>query len=416
MKRCLLLSLMLCALLGGLPLYGQLSKLARSANAGSKAEELLTQAGKVPSATASAALRTSSVSLGTSAGAIKPSSATIKPSSSSLESSLAQRIAQLERENAALSAKILQEKNYQARLFDRAALATFRAMPDSDLPLNSFTGTVFEVTRNGKKEVFGVVATHALQDPFETPGMLDRKFRAVIVRQNKTIVLPARVVQVSSSAMGDVSLVKFQPKDETLFEPITLEDVPLTFPAQGYSQGYACNLLAKQTFQLTGQTSIGILKAHLPAALLGQRAGFCGSPVFTKDFKFVGVHVGSSYNTNDGFIAPVRLLEGLVDAFHSAQATPYAIELGGKEIVRLAMDEYIARMEFLDANQQVLWQYHTQAKFSLVPAETKLQDSPDVAFIRLKIGKTHWIENENREYIVEDTFSPRTVLVPWSSK
>ncbi len=329
---------------------------------------------------------------------------------------LQKQLAQLQREHALLVAQNAKEQSYQTRLFDRAKRATFRAVPNEQFPASTFTGTVFEVLHNGRKEVFGAVAMHILQDVTNTPGMLDKDFSVVIVRGNRFRTLPARVVQLSSSAMGDIALVKFRPEDERLFQPLSLEEISLSFPAQGYAQGYACNLLSKQTFPIVGNTSIGMLKSHLPAAEKGKRAGFCGSPVFTTDFKFAGIHVGSSYKDNTGYIAPLSVLQNLVDSYHTPNTQPQVLLLAGKEIGRLAIDEHAIRIEFLDADYQVIWEKNTKYKFSLTEAEQKIQQLHNVSFIRLHLRKSYWHMDKHGSHLLENSSSPRVIVTPWLSK
>ena len=329
---------------------------------------------------------------------------------------LEKQIAQLQRAHERLLIQNAKESTYQTRLFNRAKQAVFRAMPKHKGSVNTYTGTVFEVRRNGRKEVFGTVAMHALQDVFATPGMLGKEFSALVVSGTQVKTIPARIVQLSSSAMGDLALVKFQPEDERLFRPLSLEEVSLSFPAQGYAQGYACNLLSKQTFSIVGNTSIGMLQAHLPAVDQGQRAGFCGSPVFTTNFRFAGVHVGSSYETNAGYIAPISVLQKLVESYHNPGKHVQSIVLADKEIGTLTITEYVARIEFLDANKQVIWEKETHSKFSLRNAEQELLQHPNTAFIRLYVGNSHWHTDEHGSYVLDDEYHPRVIETAWPAK
>lgn len=329
---------------------------------------------------------------------------------------LQKQLLSLQRKHERLLRQNANELAYQTRLFDRAKQAIFRALPDTKLPANTYTGTVFEVRHNGRKDVFGTVAMHALQDSFETPGMLGKEFSALVVSGGKFRTIPARIVQLSSSAMGDLALVKFRPEDERLFRPLSLEDFSLSFPAQGYAQGYACNLLSKQAFPIVGNTSIGMLQAKLPAAPMGQRAGFCGSPVFTTDFKFAGIHVGSSYETNAGYIAPIPVLQKLVESYYKPGSQVQSVSLAGKEIGTLTITEFVARIEFLDDHKQVLWEEETLSKFSLRKAEKALHQYPNTAFIRLHVGNSHWKTDEKGSYVINDEYRPRIIETAWNAK
>lgn len=327
--------------------------------------------------------------------------------------SLAKRIAELKQENAKLAAQNLQEREYQNKLFDRARRALFQALAYQDSPGNALTGTIIQVNRKGKKEIFGVIASHALQGVPYLEGSLGQGFQAVYVHDNVAHVIPAKVVQFSPSSMHDLALVKFPAEYEPLFEPIVLEDFKLKLPIQGYSQGYACNLLSKQTFPIMGRTSIGMLTSHLPAAELGQRAGLCGSPVFTKDFHLAGIHIGSSYDTNVGYIAPVSAIKNLVRSYHSSKGIkPVSLKLAGREIGRLAVDEYVSRVELLDEHFNPLWKEDTQIKFSLTQAERELANYPKAAFIRLTVGHSFWEQGPKGSYVLDDASNPRIIITP----
>lgn len=333
-------------------------------------------------------------------------------SHSRLSSALA-RIVELERENARLAAQNLQERQYQSQLFDRARRAVFRALPYKNSPANAFTGTLIQVTHRGKKEIFGVVASHTLQSVPFLDGLLGREFQAVYIHNNVAHTIPAKIVQFSPFTMRDLALVKFPAEYESMFDPIVLEDFHLELPTQGYSQGYACNILSKQTFPIVGINSTGTLTSRLPAAELGQRSGLCGSPVFTTDFHLMGIHIGSSYKTNVGYIAPVSAIKNLIQAYHApAQSKPFSLSLAGREIGRLAVDEYLSRIELLDEHYRTLWKEDTQAKFSLANAEQELASYPQAAFIRLTLGHSSWEQGPKGTYVFDDNSNPRIIITP----
>ena len=330
--------------------------------------------------------------------------------------SLLRRIEKLTRENNELANKNFQERVYQNKLFDKSRRATFRALPNKRSYGNAFTGTLVRVKRKKRTDVFGVIAAHTLRDNFMQEGMLGKEFTAVYIHGNVAETIPAKVVHFSPSEMGDIALVKFPAKYEPLFEPIALETQELTLPAQGYSQGYACNLLSKQTFPIVGKSSTGMLTSRLPAAELGQRAGLCGSPVFTTDFQLAGIHVGSSYESNMGYITPISTLKNLIDSYYNPGIKPQLITLAGKGIGHLAMDEYVSRIEMLNARGNVVWEYNTMSKFSLSKAEAELATRTDVAAIRLTVKKAVWQEAPDKtQQINYDLALPRFILTKWTS-
>lgn len=332
-------------------------------------------------------------------------------SSSISRAALMDRIARLEAENIRLRLRNEQERAYQAQLFTKGRQAIFRAIPTLTKPTNSYTGTVFQVQHQSEQEIYGVISTHALKATPNEEGMLNQHFAALVELEDGSAVIPAEVVQAMPSSMGDIALVKFSPEDEQKFEPLELETEPKVLPAQAYAQGYACNLLATQTFPLTGTTSLGALTGKLPAANKGDRAGFCGSPVFNQAFQLTGIHVGSSYITQTGYVAPASLLRRAVQALHNPQLKPFVLRLNGTVLAELAADEFVSQVQLLDAQQNVLWTRNTTGKFSLTAVQRLLNEMPGVAFIRLTIGQTHWMESEQGPYLFNDVSSPRIVLV-----
>ena len=335
----------------------------------------------------------------------------------SLGKSIRTQITRLTQKTGELRVSAL-ERKYQSALFNKARRATFRALPKEESSLsNPFTGTTFWVQHKGKREIFGVVAAHTLQDMYITEGMLGREFNAVVVNGNIARTIPAQIVHFTPPSMGDLALVKFPASYERFLHPLELKEVELDLPAQGYLQGYAQNILTRQIFPIIGKTSQGSFVSQLPTAQLGERAGLCGSPVFTTDFQWAGIHVGSSYKTNSGYIVPVAVIEDLVKSYYHPQLQPQSIMLGDREIGRLAMDEYVVSLELLNINQRTLWKYDTQSKFSISAAQEKINQIPGVAFVRLTIGRAHWSDvNADAHIIYDGSFNSRVVTVPWVGK
>ena len=328
-----------------------------------------------------------------------------------------QLLAEIERlklEDARLQMQLAQQNQLQARIFDHTQRAIFRALPTTQGPVNSFTGTVFQTEHNGKKEIFGVIAAHTLQDGTESPALVSKHFTALVVKDGEPIEIPAEVVQVSSPSMADLALVKFRPEDESLFNPMELAGQDLALPMQVYSQGYACNLLSRQAFQITSKTSTGVGTGHIPAAREGDRAGYCGSPLVNEQEKLAGIHIGSSYKTSTGYMAPAARLRELVENYHDRNATPVSIKLAGREIAQLAVNDYIKRIELLDINERVLWREDTFYKFSLRKAEEELARRSDVAFIRLIVGQVRWAQEGYATFLESDEYYPDQIVIRWS--
>ncbi len=345
---------------------------------------------------------------------------------------LAQIIKKLQAENAALERQIATQHTVREHALQISRPAVFRALGAKPY-VQSFSGTIFKTTYQGKEEIFGAVPMHLLRSQDFVPGTLSYKFTAGVSTPSGIRYVPAWVVQISSSKTGDVALVKFRKEDEALLSPLTLSPNEPTFPQQAYGQGYANNLLSYQAFQLVGKTSNNILVAQIPSARLGERAGSCGSPVVNEQAQLAGIHVGSSYEPLDpvkknffaafrlthspvesgdiGYVTPVSYLEKLVTSYHQPAAKLFPVVIGGHEIIRLKANEYVSRIELLDKAEHVIWKKETNVKVSFAAAETVLRLHSQTAYIRLHIGRSHWVKNEKGWYI-DDTDQVSSVLYP----
>ncbi len=86
-----------------------------------------------------------------------------------------------------------------------------------------FSGTVFKLEYNGKKEIYGVVATHIVSSDPKDPFGVARRFNAVLYKKGVSPQkFTAEIVAASPANMLDIALVKF-PKDiEPLLQPYSI--------------------------------------------------------------------------------------------------------------------------------------------------------------------------------------------------
>ena len=278
---------------------------------------------------------------------------------------------------------------------------------------NSFSGSIFKIQHNGKTEIFGAVAVHALLDEYLTPGSLGRNFEAVVQTGTADTPLPVEVVQLSSAKTMDIALVKFRPQDEPLVRPLLLESNPPKAGSFLYGQGFAHNKLMQEEMMLSPRTSSGGMRqASLSFADLQARLGFCGSPIVNDAAELSGVFVGVGRDSYIGFMATARQLEKLVQAYHHPQQPVLEIKLQGKELLRLPADEYISQFELLDENKQFLWASTTAKKMTTTPVEQALWKYPATRYVRFIIGKTAW-KQVNGQWTVSDNARVREQVVPF---
>ncbi len=361
----------------------------------------------------------------------KPIPSAVRQSLTRLSPEQLSRVAvQLERANQQLARQNEQIRQFQQQLFDATRPAVFRALPSANGPRNSFTGTVFHTTYQGKPEVYGLIPMHALADVYHSAGLLAPEFTALVEQDGTSVPVAARVVQLSSAKTGDVALVKFQEKDERHLTSLALADGVAAPQTRLYAQGFACNLPAQGVVHVTGQTSSGLLKTQIPAAHEGERAGFCGSALVNENHELAGVHIGSIYEGENaqeqvffdtfglekpvsgdtGYSVPAPFIRHLVEAYHQPDKPVLSLYIRGQEITKLRVNEFISSVEILDANHQPLWHKDTQFKVTLRPLETALHFFPQARFIRLKIGRTYWQKKNNRWFVTDDTSLHRVVV------
>ena len=342
-------------------------------------------------------------------------------------------LTKMEQQNAALERQIAAQQKLQANVLSQSRASVFRVIPSKNPTQHSLSGSLFKTTYQGQEEIYGAVPMHILRDAAVEAGMISYKFTAAVQTPQGIQAIPAWVVQLSSSTTGDLALVKFRKEDEPLLSALPLSTQANTFPQQVYSVGYARSILTEQAFQLVGTTSGGILTAQIPAAYHGERAGYCGSPIVNEQSQLAGVHIGSEYlseqNSVDelrnafrlhrpkvkkgdvGYVAPASFLQELVNAYHKPSSKPLAVRLGGYEITHLSINEYVSEIELLDKDLKQLWHKQIDYKVSYSAAEVALRFQPQVAYVRVHIGRSHWVKNEKGWY-VENTPNMSSVLYP----
>ncbi len=314
---------------------------------------------------------------------------------------LRRSVSELER----LNARLLERKNFLEGQ-RKTKEAVFQAVPFSSGPSNTYSGTVFQTIYDGKREIYGVISTHALGSFYAPGGFLYRDFQAAFVIDGRPRMLPARVVQVSARQMTDVALVKFNPEDEAFLRPLTLAKDAVS-ETEVYSQGFACGLpMTVPSRRIVEATSNLLIKTTIPVDE-AERAGLCGSAVLNRRHELVGIHTGSSHHGQDpaadvGYVAPAHLLRRLVAAYHNGGRALIPVRLKGLNVAAINVDEYISKIELLDANGRLLWARETGAKFSARRAEEQLDRFPQARFARLSVGRSRWVREDGVFVLKED--------------
>lgn len=259
----------------------------------------------------------------------------------------------------------------------------------------AFSVTVIE----SDGEVFGVVASHALQEDFlHREGSLPKNFRARVLLPNGTTrYIPAQVVQSAPQSMLDISLVKFEPQDEALLKPLEL----------AANQAQETETLFAFGFGL-GQPKTGEHTVHEKAlvsvrtdnAIAGNHDGFCGSPMLDGTGKLKAIYTGHkddvSYGTHATFIPK------LIEAYHAQGQAQYDLVLGPHTVTRLNVDEYISAVNLFDANGKKIFEHNFRDKFSQSVVLSALEDHPQAAYLSLTSRKARWTQDNGEDVLMED--------------
>ena len=269
----------------------------------------------------------------------------------------------------------------------------FRARPKDPGALNeSFSGTFFKTTYQGKEEVFGVIASHALTEG-GADFSLQRFFLADVYIDGSFVEVPMEVVQLGAPGMADVSLVKIPEEIIPFIDPYPLMSEPLESNEPFVSFGFVGDELkqVENRYVLNHRSSYS-MRTMMPTEP-GSYVGGCGGPLEGVDANgelvLAGIHTGSSGKV--GYATSARFLNMLVDAYYHQGEGYFPLEINGQHIMDLRVDEYVSDIAFLDRKGKVLATHQIAEKFSYTAVNQVLQEHP-VRAIELTIARVSWQE------------------------
>lgn len=280
--------------------------------------------------------------------------------------------------------------------------ATFKGVPNITLFRNQFSGSLFRTVYQGKEEVYGVIATHALTPLPSTfkkhlyaNFSLHRKFKLeVYTKEGTWLSLPAAVVQLGAFGMGDVSLVKIMGEyDASQLHFFTLKTEELLPGDVVSSVGFIPGQLAYIPKREVLERSTISVRTTLPGSEEGLR-GICGGAGFDEEGNLVFVHTGSNPSwlmqpPRIGYGTYAWFLNKLVEAYHNNGEAYIPFELNGYHITDLRVDEYVSSLSYFNENGDLLWHMKVPGKFSFRKAQQKLSNlSP--RFAEVVIGRMKW--------------------------
>ena len=264
----------------------------------------------------------------------------------------------------------------------------------------AFSGGVFETVYNGKKEVYGFIATHALtEEPHDRFEKEDAKYSLsrffVLEMMDKEGVwrrIPAEVIQLSSINTLDISLVKFLPEHEKLFTPLPLSSHVPGVGDMVQSQGFSQNIEGYIPHRRVIEISPISLRTEMPWPREPRR-GFCGGVVVNNKYELVGVHTGSvagpTPQEDVAYATHAYFLNQLVDAYHRGGKTSIPLVLNGKKIFDLSVDESIEWASFYNKRGRKIKDYPFSLKFSFTSVEKFIREYQP-RYIQFSIGRLAW--------------------------
>ena len=270
---------------------------------------------------------------------------------------------------------------------ERIARSTFIALTQDEFELS---GTVFKTTYDGKEEVFGVIASHAIASFKWNFSGVRRHFTAQVFVNGKPKEIKAEIVQVGAMEMLDISLVKFQPEDEKLFEPLVIS------PTQAVPEEWIETLgfMRGEEVSLPERPVVAISPISLRSYIQGtqsERLGLCGSAILNQRQELVGVHTGSTWGALQdlGYATHAKYLNALVDAYHNGGEIFYPVEINGHIIAHLRPDEYISEVTILDEQGRKIVGHRFTNKFSFSYMKVLLEQYAP-RYMDIKIRRSVW--------------------------
>ena len=275
---------------------------------------------------------------------------------------------------------------------------TFRARPlDPGETHDSFSGTFFKTQYRGREEVYGVVATHTLSEDVDDFS-LKRHFVADVYIDGSFMEVPMEIVQLGAPGMLDISLVKIPEEIIPFIEPYTLMPQIQSYTNEPFvSFGFVGDQPKQVTdrYMLRNNSSYS-LRTMMPAPL-GSYMGGCGGPVEGVSAEgeplLVGIHTGSSGISNQGgnvgYATQALFLQALVDAYHQNGEAYFPLEILGRHIMDLRVDEYISSITFFDRKGVPVARHRFSEKFSYTAVNRILDEKP-VREMEITVGRITW--------------------------
>lgn len=264
----------------------------------------------------------------------------------------------------------------------------FQAVSEGETNIR-FSGTVFAVNYNGKREIYGAISTHIVLNEENDYLGVGRLFIAIVYHNGKPVRIPVQIVAVAPTSTLDIALVKFPESAEAFLKPL---DIGNTQEGDTlYSIGFA-----KAKFQYIPNRQV---LANLPFSIRttlslpnNQRSGLCGCPLLNAKNELVGIHSGSfSYQKeNYSFATPARYLRDLVAAYHDPENAKIAFYIDDHIVIPIRFYEYPTSVTLLDEAGQFLAKQEITYRYSRDKVSALLKQYPQAKFLQMATKPLHW--------------------------
>ncbi|WP_432634255.1 hypothetical protein [Candidatus Avelusimicrobium sp.] len=259
---------------------------------------------------------------------------------------------------------------------------------------NIFSGTVVSIPYNGKNEVYGVIATHAIATSSGEKDALHKTFTAIVYKNGLPHEATVEVVAYSPKSMLDMALVKFPADIEPLLAPYSISAGAPYLQDNLLSKGFThSSAAAIPERQVVGVTPISIRTTiSMPAE---KRPGLCGSAVLNDKGELVGIHTGSVHNAEDpgkdvAYATHAHYLYKLVEAYHNNGVAKIPFYFDDKPIFDMDIDEYLTAGSLLDENKKAIKNLTFESKFSYSKIKKAIADKPEGRYLQLTTRRALW--------------------------
>lgn len=319
-------------------------------------------------------------------------------------------------------------------LFSKKDGHVFMAVVEAD-PDTRFSGTVFEIEYNGKKEIYGAMATHVIPSNSHNMFGIPRHFNATVylpasqtngnipqsllfsspIQEANDIYLkvtiPAEIVATFPISTFDVALVKFSAEGEKLLTPFALAprvSKKENLHSVGYNRWRFSFIPQRHILKKTPTT----IYTSMPLPHV-ERVGMCGSAVLTPQNELAGIHTGSRIDcpfSNDGptvsYVTPASYLRFLVKAYHNGGKAKVPFYLAPGHFMKLDISEYPISFQLLDENRAVLLSDKVHFHFPHTRLKHLLQEFPQARFLRVNTHRVTWAKDAKALLMTPDKQPP----------